>query len=99
MTSGSLNLKVSMLVLVFMAAAGPAAPSPGADLPVPADTDHAELTCVDSEKRKGFPKQKFFVKGIDGKRAGTIWSGLRKTVQLQPGQRKVVLRHMYSLMY
>jgi hypothetical protein len=62
-------------------------------------TQPAQLTCVDSEKRKGYPKQKFFVKEVDGQRAGTVWSGLRRTVELQPGKRKVTLRHIFSLLY
>lgn len=59
----------------------------------------AELTCVDLEKKKGFPKQKLFVSKVDDERAGTIWSGLRKSVILQPGKRTVVIRHMASILY
>ena len=62
-------------------------------------TQAAQLTCLDADKKKGYPKQKFFIKEIDGERAGSAWSGLKKAVQLQPGKRKVILRHMFSMLY
>jgi hypothetical protein len=62
-------------------------------------TQVTTLLCPDQQFEKGYQKQRLHIKQVDGKKAGTWVSGLRKTVSLTPGLRKIKLRHMFGIAY